>query len=92
MRDGAPRIGGPGPTEHCDRPPSYPEQTWRRKPSKVFVVDRIARGEKARRPSQNLPPTAIYCHFAAAKPLHALEPFHSFVAPQGRVGQPGPRG
>ena len=44
------------------------------------VVERVARGETDRRPSQKLPPTAIYCHFGAAKPLRPLQPFRSFIA------------
>jgi hypothetical protein len=47
--------------------------------AKEFVVDRIARGETDRRPSQKLPSTAIYCDFGAAKPLRSLQPFHSFL-------------
>jgi hypothetical protein len=35
-------------------------------------------GRDGRRPSQKLPPTAIYCHFGAAKPLHLFQPLHSF--------------
>ena len=78
-------------TQHHGRPAACGERTWLRQPSKEFVVDRIARGKSDRRPSQNLPPTAIYCHFVAAKPIRPFQPLHSFVAPRGRVGQPGPR-
>ena len=31
--------------------------------AKEFVVEGFARGETSRRPSQNLPPTAICCHY-----------------------------
>ena len=47
-----------------------------RLPSKEFIVDRVARGETARSPSQKLPSTAIYCHFGAAKPLRPFQPFY----------------
>jgi hypothetical protein len=55
--------------------------------AKELVVERVARGEKARRPSQKLPPTAIYCHFVAAKPLRPLQPFQSFLALRAYAGQ-----
>jgi hypothetical protein len=58
--------------------------------AKEFVVDRTARSETARSPSQKLPPTAIYCHFVAAKPLSPFQPFHSFVAPRGVPASLGP--
>jgi hypothetical protein len=48
---------------------------------KKITGDRITRGEKARRPSQKLPPTAIYCHFGAAKPLRPIQPFHFLSCP-----------
>ena len=68
------------------RPAGFGERTWLRQLSKKPVVDRIARGETDRRPSQNLPPTAIYCHFGAAKSLRPLESLHTFVAFRGRSG------
>ncbi len=36
--------------------------------------------------AQKLPPTAIYCHLVAAKPLRPFQPFHSFLAPRGHAG------
>jgi hypothetical protein len=48
---------------------------------KKITGDRITRGEEARRPSQKLPPTAIYCHFGAAKPLLPFQPFHFIRCP-----------
>jgi hypothetical protein len=56
--------------------------------AKESVVDRIARGATAGRPSQKLPPTAIYCHFAAANPLRPFQPFQFFFAVRGHAGQP----
>jgi hypothetical protein len=49
--------------------------------AKKITGDRITRGEKARRPSQKLPPTAIYSHFGAAKPLLPFQPFHFIRCP-----------
>jgi hypothetical protein len=59
--------------------------------AKEFVVDRFAQGKTAGDLPKNchlLPPTAIYGHFGAAKPLRPLEPLHSFVAPGGHAGLP----
>jgi hypothetical protein len=53
--------------------------------AKEFVVDRIAQGRDGRRPSQKLPPTAIYRHFGAAKPLRSFQPLHSLLALEGKL-------
>ena len=68
-------------TQRYDRTPGCGERIWHRQPSKKLVVDRIARGATAGRPSQKLPPTAIYCHFGAAKPLSPFQPFQFSSCP-----------
>ena len=89
-------------TQNRRKPTVREKQIWRRQTSRESVVDRIGAGELDRRPSQNLPPTAIYCHFVAVKSLRSFQTaaFH-FVAQGGRAGQPwartenrerGPRG
>jgi hypothetical protein len=63
MRNGAPRIGRPrrhNPMVDPQGPESEFVQISR---PKEPVVDCIARGETAGRPSQKLPSTAIYCYF-----------------------------
>ena len=90
MRNSAPRIGRPRRHDTMVNQQAVESKLG-------FIGHRknslsiSSRGKKSRRPSQNLPPTAIYCHFVAAKPLHPLEPFHSYVAPRGVVGRPRPR-
>ncbi len=45
--------------------------------AREFVVDLVAPGETAGRPAQKLPPTAICCHFATARPLPPIQPFQT---------------
>jgi hypothetical protein len=69
-----------------NRDSSFPSLELQSKES----VDRVAWGETA----GDLAKPAIYCHlppFSSAKPLLPFQPFHSFLAPRGYAGQPGPR-
>ena len=68
MRNGAPRIGRPR------RDSSMVEYLVVESESGIVshqknALSRAAPGATSRSPSQNLPPTAIYCHFGAAKSL-----------------------
>jgi hypothetical protein len=76
MSCGTPRIGRRRRDNH-GRQADSGEQTRLRQPSKEFVAEHIARGDEDRRPSQNLPSTAINCHFVAAKPLRPFQPLPS---------------
>jgi hypothetical protein len=53
--------------------------SWnRRKRRKQRFRSRLRReGRDGRRPSQNLPSTAICCHLVAAKPLRPFQPYYS---------------
>ena len=46
-----------------------------------LVFDCVARGQTARALPKKLPPTAIYCHFRAAKPIRSMHSFHSQTLP-----------
>jgi hypothetical protein len=86
-------------SKKCQIVPESATRSRRAEPSGVSlvshlresVVDRVARGETAGRLSQKLPPTAIYCHYGAAKPLRPLRPLHSLLTRRGHAGQPGTR-
>jgi hypothetical protein len=91
VRYGAPRMGRP--QRHKTVVNSHALE------SKLGVVSRLENslsiasgaGEKSRRPSQNLPSTAIYCHFGAAISLRLFQSFHSLSCPRRGADQPGPK-
>jgi hypothetical protein len=75
-------MSGPTTTgQHHGRPAGRGERILHRQPSKKLVVEGIARGATDGRPFQKLPPTAIYCHFGAAKPLSPFQPFQFLSCP-----------
>jgi hypothetical protein len=79
-----------GPAGLCSTgilPVGSSDTGWKPLPlrAKEFVVDRIAQGRDGRRPSQKLPPTAIYRHFGAAKLLRSFQPLHSLLALEGKL-------
>jgi hypothetical protein len=91
VRYGAPRMGRPRRHKTVVK-----SQVVENKPGVVSRFENSlsiasGAGEKSWGPSQNLPSTAIYCHFGAAKPLSPFQLFHSLLAPRGHAGQPGPR-
>ncbi len=79
MRMGTPRIGQPRRHNTTVDHKAVEVRTWVGRPSREFIVDRVAQGKSAGSPSQKLPSTAIYCHFAAAEPVRPFQPFYSAV-------------